>query len=392
MPSSTGQHILILHLATVFGGAERTTTLLLSQLSRELFSKVTVVAPEIMRPHFALPQVDFRGVDDAAFNLWYSGPSKLRFDAERFGQLLLDEVPDLVLGMMHYSSSVAVLGARLAGFSGRRLASFRGPAFEHIRRYEHGIGRHAFVRMAISATALLADGVIVPSRGTARELTRRFFCPPGKIFTVSNGIDRAEVRRLAQAPPPATLSRRADRLTVTTVARLSPEKRVDTLLRAFTLIAEKYPVDLAVVGDGPTAPDLKELARELGIGSRVNWLGHQKNVYPVLRRSACFVHCCEFEGFGYAMLEALACGTPVIAHDCPYGPRDVLDEGRYGLLVPPEDVRALADALEALMTDPERRAELAAKGKERAAYFSISRMVNGYESIFLDLVANRKGD
>ncbi|MCK7491819.1 MAG: glycosyltransferase [Comamonadaceae bacterium] len=80
-----------------------------------------------------------------------------------------------------------------------------------------------------------------------------------------------------------------------------------------------------------------------GLANSVRLLGYRDNVYPYLRRADLFVHTCEFEGFGYTLLEALACGTAVVSTDCPYGPREILGDSEYGVLVPPNDPAALAD-------------------------------------------------
>jgi glycosyltransferase involved in cell wall biosynthesis len=202
---------------------------------------------------------------------------------------------------------------------------------------------------------------------------------------IPNGIDLAATAALAAQPCPPFPQ---GHLHIVTAARLSPEKRIDRLLQAFALVVPHYPVDLTIIGDGPTAPQLRTLAAQLGIAERIHWQGHQGNVFPFLRAATCFVHCCEFEGFGYAMLEALACGTPVIAEDCPYGPREVLGGGAYGYLVPPGDIPAMAAAMKTLMEqDESARLELVAQGRKRAEYFSLKRMVASYEALFTTMAA-----
>lgn len=164
-----------------------------------------------------------------------------------------------------------------------------------------------------------------------------------------------------------------------------PEKNLGLLLEAFRRVRSVRPVTLLILGDGPERTMLETRIADWGLAGAVRLLGYRANVYPYLRRADLFIHTCQFEGFGYTVLEALACGTTVVATDCPHGPREVLDNGNYGVLVPPGDPGALAAAVLQLLADPSRRRSLAARGLERAATLSIQRMVGAYEAEFLRL-------
>ena len=197
-------------------------------------------------------------------------------------------------------------------------------------------------------TARGADCIIVPSRGTARDTRVRFFGRGERIEVIPNGID-AEAIRAAAAEPAPGLERLPEGLPLLCVAaRLSVEKDVGLLVDAVHRVQSAHPCALAIVGDGPERAALEQRVSDLGLSDRIAFIGHRENAYPYMRAADIYVHTCQFEGFGYTMAEAMACGTPVIATDCPHGPREVLDEGKCGVLVAPGDPRALADGLAAV--------------------------------------------
>jgi glycosyltransferase involved in cell wall biosynthesis len=96
----------------------------------------------------------------------------------------------------------------------------------------------------------------------------------------------------------------------------------------------------------------------------------------------------DHEGFGNVLVEAMSLGVPVIATDCPYGPREILADGKYGLLVPPGDESALVDAILSLLRNPDARHQLAVEARKRAEDFSTERIVPQYEQLFVNLIAN----
>ena len=378
--------LLILHLAVVFGGAERTTSNLLTHLNRDIVRHVTLASPEALRD--LLPARIDAFIDTAPHlrHRWFNSPRDLLSDARVCSELLREAKPDIVLGMMHYSAALAVLGTRLARLPIKTVGSYRGPAYEHMRRYEHGIRRRIFLHTAIGGTARLADRLIVPSEGTARELRGRFLGSKARTIVIPNGIDNASVSLAATEPAPG-LERLPENLPLLCVAaRLSIEKDLDLLLEAFRRLQATHPATLVVVGDGPDRGALESQVMAWGLRERVAFVGHRENVYPYIHRADLYVHTCQFEGFGYTMLEAMACGTPVIATDCPYGPREVIGDNRFGVLVPGNNADALAAGIANLLDHPGRRLALSELGQARARQLSIARMAAHYEAVFSELV------
>lgn len=176
----------------------------------------------------------------------------------------------------------------------------------------------------------------------------------------------------------------ADQLvpTVVFVGRLAPVKRLDRLIQAFGLCAQWMPARLLVVGDGPELDRAKRMVADRALEEVCRFIGYCRNPLPWIRQADVLVLCSDAEGFGVVLVEAMACGTQVVSTDCPSGPAEVLGSGRYGRLVPVEDVNALATAihksLQVPYIDPE---EL----KRRAADFSVQCAVLGYEKALRSL-------
>jgi glycosyltransferase involved in cell wall biosynthesis len=163
-----------------------------------------------------------------------------------------------------------------------------------------------------------------------------------------------------------------------TVARLDAQKDLPTLLHALREVRDVEPrARLVVLGEGPDAAALRRLADELGVADAVEWRGWAPP-YEVMAGSDVFVLSSRYEGFGNVIVEALACGVPVVSTDSPSGPREILAGGEYGLLVPVGNSPALAAAILRLRDDPDLRAALRERGRRRAADFDVASVAPAY--------------
>ena len=170
--------------------------------------------------------------------------------------------------------------------------------------------------------------------------------------------------------PEMPLSTTLPKPTILGLGRLSYEKGFDILIDAFSLVSAKYPDwQLAIFGTGPEAARLIKKVAAYGLGDRVRFYGATASPRAALTSADIFVLPSRFEGFPVALTEALQGGCPIIASDCFSGPREILEGGTYGLLVPPNDPQAMATAIAALITDPEKGQNLRALAKRRAQDF-----------------------
>ncbi len=213
--------------------------------------------------------------------------------------------------------------------------------------------------------------------------SRRAFPAQGiagsRLRTIKNGIDIRQFH--AGAPNPAGC--------IVTVARLSPEKDVANLVRATAIAAERVPeLRVEVAGDGACREELGRLAAELGVAGRVAFLGEVRDVRALLTGARMFVLPSRSEGIPLTALEAMACGLPVVATRVG-GLPEVVDDGVTGLLVAPADPTALAQAMVAIWTDPERRDRMGRAGRLRAEErFDVRRMVAEYEALYRETIGD----
>jgi GalNAc-alpha-(1->4)-GalNAc-alpha-(1->3)-diNAcBac-PP-undecaprenol alpha-1,4-N-acetyl-D-galactosaminyltransferase len=178
-----------------------------------------------------------------------------------------------------------------------------------------------------------------------------------------------------------------NKLWITAMGRLIYQKGFDLLLSAFHQVADKYPDwQLVILGKGELRPQLENMAKNLGLSERVIFLGTIRNPFPVLRNSKLFVMSSRHEGFPMAHGEALACGLPVIATNCPSGVGEIIRDGIDGILVPNEDVSALATAMERLMSNEEERKRLAARAPEVSERFSLEKVMEMWETLISKII------
>ena len=175
--------------------------------------------------------------------------------------------------------------------------------------------------------------------------------------------------------------------TVVAIGRMVPQKGFDRLLAAFAKCAERHPEwTLRVVGEGAERPLLQELASKLGLESRIRLDTLTKEPEKVLRDSDLFVLSSHYEGFPTVLIEAMACGLPVISFDCPTGPGEIIRDGIDGVLVPPDDVEALAKAMDNLMGAQQKRQRLAARAVEVSDRFGLPRVMAMWSEVLGEAV------
>ncbi|MGP0064403.1 MAG: glycosyltransferase [Isosphaeraceae bacterium] len=247
----------------------------------------------------------------------------------------------------------------------------RVPMIVHTR---HGRDAHATPRQTMMMRYLsrLVDRFVCVSEEVA-TLSREQGIAGSGLHTILNGID---LNRFGfNGPDPAG--------PVVTVARLSPEKDVANLVRATATAARGVPeLRVEIAGCGPCLADLQRLVAGLGLGDRIAFLGEARDVLAVLARARMFVLPSRSEGIPLTVLEAMACGLPVVATRVG-GLPEVVDDGVTGLLVPPADPAALAEAMVAIWDDPDRRDRMGRDGRRRAEErFDVRRMVAQYEALY----------
>ncbi|EAR23077.1 glycosyltransferase [Nitrococcus mobilis] len=222
-----------------------------------------------------------------------------------------------------------------------------------------------------------ADAVIVPSRGAADDLATLARLSPQRITVLPNPVVRPELAARAAEELRHPWFQDARAPVILAAGELAPRKDFATLVRAFARVRGRREARLVILGEGRKRDNLMQLAAELGVAESLDLPGFIPNPYPYMARAAVFALTSTLEGFGIVLAEALSLGTPVVATDCPSGPAEILQGGRYGALVPVGDDAALAAALERALDAPAPPAQL-----QRAAQpYTVAASATAYAKI-----------
>jgi glycosyltransferase involved in cell wall biosynthesis len=225
-----------------------------------------------------------------------------------------------------------------------------------------------------------AERVIAPARDVGRDISMLTDTPMDRVSILYNPVYRDEIIAAAKAlPGHPWLDSPADEPVILAVGKLMPQKDFATLLSAFSAFCAVRPAKLIVLGEGDGRADLLALAREMAIEDKVDFPGHVENPFAYYRRASLFVLSSAWEGLPNALLEAMALGCPVVSTACPGGAAEILDDGRYGRLVPVGDPEALAEAMRQTLSQPLPKETLIGRARD----FSLEAAVDDYEHVLL---------
>ena len=287
--------------------------------------------------------------------------------------------PSVIMTGQHRDDCIAMNAkCQIKGGGHRFFISVGTPLSQQARESHPFWPKRWWYRRRLRALFSRCDGLIANAQGVARDLTQFLGVAPNRIAVAPN-----------PAVPPDLTTRAAEAVdhpwlfdaaipVVMAAGRLSRVKDFPTLLQAFTRLHAVRPCRLMILGQGRQRRKLERLAQGLGVAADVDFTGFVDNPYAYLARASVFVVSSLREGGPNVLIEALACGTPVVATDCPYGPREILEGGRWGALVPVGDAPALAQAIDAALRDPLPGAAL----KRAAERYSVEQSTRSYLDAF----------
>jgi glycosyltransferase involved in cell wall biosynthesis len=286
---------------------------------------------------------------------------------------LKTENPGVILASQTHLNLTAVLARRLSRWPGRLLLS-EHIALDFAARNPTG-WKDRFYPFLSGVFYPGADKVILVSQETARHFLQATGLPEKLVRVIYNPIVSKKMLELARLRPDHAWLANPEGPLLLAAGRLTRQKDFETLLRAFAWLKPSLPsARLIILGEGPEHLPLEHLSQSLGIQNAVQFPGFVANPFAYMAQASVFVLSSRWEGFANVLVEALACGTPVVSTDCPSGPAEILADGRYGLLVPVGHPEALAQAILAELNAPHDRLLL----QQRASEFSIERILPRY--------------
>ena len=297
--------------------------------------------------------------------------------AYKLALLLQKQQPDVILSQGFYASLIVLISRHQMPRDIKIIASLHNqksvflPMSPYAGLYEDFI-RHFFND---------ADSVVTVSRGIAQDGIDNYGLLAEKAVVIHNPLDLEQIGRLALAPVTEHTCFSEDAPVLLFVGRLTRQKGLDCFLRAVALARRDIELRCVLVGDGELRPELEALARQLGITQEVVLLGQQTNPFKFMRRADCLILPSVVEGLPYVIAEAMACGCPIIATDCAPGVRELLADGARGLLIPPGDPHALAEAISRVLRDDRLREKFHRAGIRHAQEFAVDKIVSQYEQL-----------
>jgi glycosyltransferase involved in cell wall biosynthesis len=291
---------------------------------------------------------------------------------------LIRENPTAMLSAMTHANVIAIL-ARLISFVSTRLVVSEHSTISVEMSQSQGLTARMICAM-VPKLYKRVDGIVAVSKGSAADLVRFANLPAYSVDVIYNPFGYENIQSLATEKidhpwftadqPPVVLA----------IGRLCKEKDFCTLIYAFArLRAEGRPLRLLILGEGELRSSLERLISECGLSAdEVHLAGFVSNPYAYMARCAVFVLSSRWEGLSMVLIEAMACGVPVISTDCPSGPREILEDGRWGILVPVGDKDAIANAIKkVLSTSPSKLPDV----RLRVADFDERKIVDAYLNV-----------
>jgi glycosyltransferase involved in cell wall biosynthesis len=365
---------LIFHVPSLIGGgAERVWVLVANEMARRGHDTTLLVwnglGPNRVHVSPAVHLVDF-GIPLFAGER-FGKPATLR-GLLRMAGFFRRHRPDAVFSAPEFANLMTALALSLSLSRAKFFPSFHAAATLRDSRAGSELARRFSGLMAKRATRAIAV-----SQGIAGDLGDSIAAD--KVAVIHNPLPPPSLRPAEDSDwKQALASARAENIPVIiTAGRLAPVKDHRTLILAFALLRRDRPAKLVILGDGPLRDELAALVTERGLEADVLLPGFVADIRPSLSASDLFVLTSTSEGFGNVIVEAMAAGVPVVSTDCPHGPREILENGALGELVPIGDAPAIAAAMSRMLANPTSANRL----QTRAADFSVERIGDQYEAL-----------
>jgi glycosyltransferase involved in cell wall biosynthesis len=266
---------------------------------------------------------------------------------------IINNNPDVLFAIKHKPINIAIIAHLLSPNRRKRHLSIRIAGHISSSIQNKSSIQKFFHLLPIKSVYSKADSIITVSKEVQTDLQRILKNKVANICTLPNPSIPSNIESLASQECNIPWLKQREKPVIIGIGRFTPRKDFTTLIRAFSLVLSSMDCRLVLLGEGQEMENYIQVARQLHVESRVAFPGFVPNPYPCISRSDVLVLSSNAaEGSPNVLKEALALGTPVVATDCPSGPREILDGGRYGRLVPVADPESMAEAIVETLNNP----------------------------------------
>jgi glycosyltransferase involved in cell wall biosynthesis len=317
------------------GGAERVFANLAGSLSERGCEVILLSGVFAERAYLDAIPPSVRVLELGIRHMKYAIPAMIRF--------LRRERPAVLISALDQCNLVAVLAAKMAMTGTPVVATIHQTISQSLKARKQLWPR--IVTHAMLKCLRMADKIVAVSRGTADDFSRMASIARDRIDVVYNPVLGPALYRAADEPLEHPWFQPGEPPVILGMGRMTAQKDFPNLIRAFSSVRKRHDARLMILGEGGERPMLEQLVRSLDLCEHVALPGIVRNPYPYLKRSALFALSSAWEALPTVLIEALACGCKVVSTDCPSGPREILQDGRFGSLVPVRNKAALAEAI-----------------------------------------------
>lgn len=248
-----------------------------------------------------------------------------------------------------------------------------------------------FIFLIVRYFVKKTDYIICQSKSGLLDFKKKFNPKKtSKVDFIYNGIDIIKANRLSKEKIGSNGSLFNDKIfKIVAIGRLSKQKDFYTLIKAFDLVHRKnLDSRLFIIGDGNLKPSIKKMKKNLRLNNSVFLLGWQKNVFPYLKRSDLFIHSSNYEGFPFALLEAMSQKLPIISTDTKFGPSEIIDSGKYGILISLGNYKEMANIITKFIYNESLRNKYSGLAYSRVKYFTETKSVSKYKKFLTEAIHN----
>jgi glycosyltransferase involved in cell wall biosynthesis len=311
----------------------------------------------------------------------------------RFGRwsalraFIAGERPDIVMAFLSYFSVLTAVRAAMAGSKvvfnlQTPMSAFLTDADYRWRRGGHKTAFSAVTRIGYGA----ADVIVATSQGVADDLTVNFAIDPANIQVIPNPVDLDRVRLAITEQIDDRVLPSGPGPLIVAAGRLAEAKNYPLMIEAFALLRKEMAVRLCILGQGELEEPIRKLIADRGLTDAISLAGFQSNPWKYIAQGDVFLLTSRYEGFGNVLIEAMACGVPVVA-TASAGTRDIIHHGEEGMLVESHTPQAIVAALLTVLRSSDRRAAMAAAARQSANRFAVRQVIARYDAALEQLAS-----